>query len=715
MAFLVSPGVNVSEIDVTAGVQNVSLSSAGFAGPFQWGPALDVINVGSEQDLVQTFGKPDANTATYWFSAASFLAYSNQLKVVRAIASTALNATPEAKTATGVTATVTNGSTTVTLSAGTANAELVAGRTILINGTSRVIDSVTNATSLELTTVWATANASGATIKYYGTLIKNESDWDANYSTGISGYGMVAAKWAGELGNSLKISMCPSANAFTTDATGLSGNVVFSAGNTTVVGTGTAFNTELVIGDYITAGGVKVQVAAVANATSLTLMDAPTTNVTTTDAWTREWEYAYLFDAAPGTSAFASNRSGVTDELHLVIVDENGLFSGVPGTVLEKYAFASKASDGRDGNGVNNYYVNLLNRNSAYVWWLAHDSVTSTTNWGGTTAGTTFAADVLPLTESFVGGTSHNSTFASGTGAGALMTAYDLFENTDVYDVSLLVSGPAIVRANSSTTDTSVASHLVSLAESRKDCVVFLSPAANSVINQATNEVGLILADRTTFNSSYAFMDSGWKYTYDKYNDVYRWVPLNGDIAGLAARTDTTNDPWFSPAGLTRGVIKNVVKLAWNPKQADRDDLYKVGVNPVVAFPGQGVLLYGDKTLLTRPSAFDRINVRRLFITLEKTIARYAKSQLFEFNDEFTRAAFRNAVEPFLRDVKARRGITDYLLVCDGTNNTADVIDNNQFVGDIFVKPTRSINFIQLNFVAVRSNVAFQEIVGGVA
>ena len=715
MAFLVSPGVNVSEIDVTAGVQNVSLSSAGFAGPFQWGPALDVINVGSEQDLVQTFGKPDANTATYWFSAASFLAYSNQLKVVRAIASTALNATPEAKTATGVTATVTNGSTTVTLSAGTANAELVAGRTILINGTSRVIDSVTNATSLELTTAWATANAAGATIKYYGTLIKNESDWDANYSTGISGYGMVAAKWAGELGNSLKISMCPSANAFTTDATGLSGNVVFSAGNTTVVGTGTAFNTELVIGDYITAGGVKVQVAAVANATSLTLMDAPTTNVTTTDAWTREWEYAYLFDAAPGTSNFAADRSGVTDELHLVIVDENGLFSGVPGTVLEKYAFASKASDGRDGNGVNNYYVNLLNRNSAYVWWLAHDSVTSTTNWGGTTAGTTFAADVLPLTESFVGGVSHNSTFASGAGADALMTAYDLFENTDVYDVSLLVSGPAIVRANSSTTDTSVASHLVSLAESRKDCVVFLSPAANSVINQAANEVDLILADRTTFNSSYAFMDSGWKYTYDKYNDVYRWVPLNGDIAGLAARTDTTNDPWFSPAGLTRGVIKNVVKLAWNPKQADRDDLYKVGVNPVVAFPGQGVLLYGDKTLLTRPSAFDRINVRRLFITLEKTIARYAKSQLFEFNDEFTRAAFRNAVEPFLRDVKARRGITDYLLVCDGTNNTADVIDNNQFVGDIFVKPTRSINFIQLNFVAVRSNVAFQEIVGGVA
>ena len=296
--------------------------------------------------------------------------------------------------------------------------------------------------------------------------------------------------------------------------------------------------------------------------------------------------------------------------------------------------------------------------------------------------------------------------------SGNIETGWDLFADADSQDIGLLVTGPSIVDS----ADATLANYIINnIAEARKDCVAFVSPSSNSVVNHIGSEVDNVLADRNALPStSYAFMDSSWKYMYDKYNDVYRWVPLNGDTAGLAARTDTTNDPWFSPAGFTRGNIKNVVKLAWNPKQLDRDDLYSKGVNPVVSFPAQGVVLYGDKTLLSRPSAFDRINVRRLFIALEKTIARYAKSQLFEFNDEYTRAAFRNVVEPFLRDVKARRGVTDFLVVCDETNNTPNVIDQNQFVGDIYVKPNRSINYIQLNFVAVRSGVSFQEVIGGV-
>jgi phage tail sheath protein FI len=254
---------------------------------------------------------------------------------------------------------------------------------------------------------------------------------------------------------------------------------------------------------------------------------------------------------------------------------------------------------------------------------------------------------------------------------------------------------------------------LENIVETRKDCVALISPEYSDVVNNAGDEVADITAYRNQFNSSsYAIMDSGWKYQFDKYNNVYRWIPLNGDIAGLCARTDNDRDPWFSPAGFNRGQIKNVVKLSWYPNKTDRDELYKIGVNPVISFPGEGVILYGDKTMLTRPSAFDRINVRRLFIVLEKAIARAAKYSLFEFNDEFTRAQFVGLIEPFLRDVQGRRGIFDFRVVCDNSNNTPEVIDRNEFVGDIYIKPARSINFIQLNFIAVRTGVAFEEIVG---
>jgi phage tail sheath protein FI len=294
---------------------------------------------------------------------------------------------------------------------------------------------------------------------------------------------------------------------------------------------------------------------------------------------------------------------------------------------------------------------------------------------------------------------------ADGTiGNTEVTSAYNQFAGEDAVQLSLLISGPG---------NATIAASLISLVESRKDCMVFLSPTKTSVVNNAGAEAASILSFRAGLaSSSYAVLDSGYKYQYDKYNDVYRWVPLNGDIAGVCARTDQDRDPWYSPGGSTRGSIKNVIKLAWNPTKADRDNLYVQGINPVVTFQGEGTILFGDKTMLNRPSVFDRINVRRLFIVLETTIARAARSTMFEFNDQFTRAQFVNLVEPFLRDVKGRRGITDFRVVCDATNNTPDIVDNNQFVGDLYIKPARSINFIQLNFVAVRTGVSFEEIVG---
>ena len=282
--------------------------------------------------------------------------------------------------------------------------------------------------------------------------------------------------------------------------------------------------------------------------------------------------------------------------------------------------------------------------------------------------------------------------------------AYDLFANGDEVDVSLLLTGSA---------NSTVQGYVGNIAITRKDCIAFVSPPKTAVVNNAGSESSAVISFRDSLtSSSYAVIDSGYKYQFDKYNNVYRWVPLNGDVAGLCARTDQERDPWFSPGGLNRGVLRNVVKLAWNPTKANRDDMYVKGINPVVSFPGEGTILFGDKTMLSKPSVFDRINVRRLFIVLEKSIARAARSTMFEFNDQFTRAQFVNLVEPFLRDVQGRRGITDFRVVCDTTNNTSQVIDSNQFVGDIYIKPARSINFIQLNFVAVRTGVDFTEVVG---
>ena len=635
MAFQLSPGVNVSEIDLTTIVPSVATSIGGIAGNFNWGPVNEVVTISNEVQLVSRFGKPDTTNYEYWFSAANFLAYSNNLKIVRAA------------------------NTTSTLN--------------------------------------ATANASGI-------LIENESDYVNNHEGATNTtYGPFAARWAGALGNSLRVSICPSSQAYSANLTStdsLRANALnYLADSTTVINVQGNANAaaNLAAGDLISIdGGTSYNRVASVNATAIIVSTALTANVANSTPILRKWQYADQFGVAPGTSSYVSDKGGSRDEMHIIVVDEDGKFSGTANTVLEKYAFVSKASDAISDSGETNYYKSVINAQSQYVWWLAHQPGSS--NWGNTASGTTYTNLNNPWYSSLSAGT-------DGTiGNSEVITAYGYFANADVVDVSLLISGPG---------NATVATSLISTADSRKDLLVFLSPTKASVVNNAGNEATSILSFRNSLSStSYAVLDSGYKYQFDKYNNVYRWVPLNGDIAGTCARTDLERDPWFSPGGLNRGAIKNVIKLAYNPNKAERDNLYVQGINPVVTFQGEGTVLFGDKTMLAKPSAFDRINVRRLFIVLEKSIARAARSTLFEFNDQFTRAQFVNLVEPFLRDVQGRRGITDFRVVCDTTNNTPEVIDSNRFVGDIYIKPARSINFIQLNFVAVRTGVSFDEIVG---
>ena len=408
------------------------------------------------------------------------------------------------------------------------------------------------------------------------------------------------------------------------------------------------------------------------------------------------WDYKGEFDSAPGTSAYVEERGGQNDEMHIIVVDADGAITGTIGAVLEKFAYVSAATDAKKENGTNNHYKEVITATSKYIYWMDHTTAVN-------------AGDDTDASTTFTVGTVQTSTFGGGANGsaptkGELQAAMDLFADPEIVDINLLIAP-----VDAAVDDRDMAVHAISIANARRDIVAFISPplAANTV-----DEVLSYFATTTIPSTSYAVADSTSVKMYDKYNDVYRWVPSNGHVAGLCAYTDSVSEAWFSPAGLNRGNLLGVSKIAMNPTRTQRDDLYKARINPIVSFPGEGTVLYGDKTMLSRPSAFDRINVRRLFIILEKAIATASKYQLFELNDEFTRAQFRNMVEPFLRDVKGRRGVTDFLVVCDETNNTGQVIDTNGFVADIYIKPARSINFITLNFIATRTGVEFSEIVG---
>lgn len=670
----VSPGVVSNEIDLTTVVPSVDTTEGAIAGVFGWGPVNDPNLVTTEDELSYYYGPPTDDNFETWFSAANFLSYGNKLYVSRAAAN-AFNS--------------------------------VAGPSYTANTAST-------------------------------TLVKNRDDFLHQHDTvSANGASYYIAKYPGARGNSLRIAQCDSAAQFTSVLTGDANNAVtlsFTVGSNVatltvtnsannLIAANTVANTVLAAlstNDIIKAGNttigsqfVKVSGKSVANATNTTSVTATVnlatiytlaSNVTVTSGITRYWEFYSSVDRAPGTSSFTAARGGTGDELHVVVVDDDGLFTGTKGEILEVYPHLSRAVDALGEQGGSLFVENVINQSSPYVWY-AYDRAGS----GRTTATQSIPVTTpQPLNLLFWGGV--DSLNESTIDAGDLAKAYDVYKSAEDIDISLIIMG----KARGGVNDTQLANYVIdNITEVRQDCVSFISPRREAVVQNFYAVEEDVVAFRNGLRStSYAVLDSGYKYQYDKYNDKYRYVPLNGDIAGLCVRTDATRDAWWSPAGFNRGNIKNLVKLSFNPNKARRDILYPNGINPVVTFPGDGTVLYGDKTLLAKSSAFDRINVRRLFIVLRKAISKAAKYTLFEFNDEFTRAQFVNMVEPYLRDVMGRRGIYDFKVVCDTTNNTAQVIDSNQFVGDIYIKPARSISYITLNFVAVRTGVEFSEVVG---
>lgn len=571
MGFLVSPGVEVNEIDLTNVIPAVSTSIGGFAGHFNWGPSGELINISSEKDLQANFGTPDSAHSVSFLVAASFLKYGNFLKVSRAVPTTARNA--------------------------------------ILGNDSAAVESAP-----------------------IGNLEAFE-----NLSTDANEY--FIARCPGAYGNSLKV----------------------------VVGHNGTSNTTI------------------------------TNN----------------FDYVPSTTD-AGLAAGITgDEIHVIVIDEDGLFSGIKGTILEKFQGLSLASGAKLDTGATNYYKDVINAGSQYIFANAlSDLFTNADAAIGTGAITDAGLADSPAVAKLTDGAFEGSLALGVDGTideSEVVTALGLFADAESVDVNLLFADPMSTAADQKTVEAEV----LSIAAARKD-ILGCGSAPIDLHKSSTDAAKLtaITGNVPATTSNYFATTGSTVYVYNKYLDRYDWITTNGYLAGLCANTDDVAEPWFSPAGFNRGQILGAAKLSFNPKQADRDTLYKAAINPITNFPGQGIVLFGDKTFTQKPSAFDRINVRRLFIVLEKAIATAAKFQLFELNDEFTRAMFRNMTEPFLRDVKGRRGVTDFLVVCDETNNTGQVIDTNRFVADIYIKPARSINFITLNFVATRTGVEFSEIVG---
>lgn len=779
MPFQVSPGVNVTEIDLTTIVPAVSSTDAAIAGVFRWGPVEKRALVDSELTLVNRFAKPTNFNAETWFTCANFLSYGNRLHISRAadvtgnnvlkswdgtvshlVGELGNNALQLANSGTGNT----NGLLAGMVLVWSNSSALPVGATIATVNTTHVVMSdaptanVQDAEMVFRENIVYSAMALQSDLGYDLTdvgdhddqTVKNDDHYASMEALGhaFDSAVLFVARYPGEMGNSLRVSVCDTydqfksntnlisnghLNATSTWVSGTVGSNTLSirvapndVSNTTEVSTANTladvWMQKLSVGDLVEIGNTRIgyqflkitgigNIDGTANVYTFSVEcddEVKLSSNSKNTYLTRYWEFHNNVDIAPEQSDYVFNfgNTAANDELHIVVVDEAGKFSGSPGTVLEVYRNLSRASDAKSADGASIYYKNVINQQSQYLWW-ANDRTSAASNTAAFVASST-ATD--PLNMLMVGG---------GDGLGeadvpfsTLAFAYDQFKSGEDIDISLVLQGKA--RGEPVSHYTQLGNYIIdNICETRKDCVAFISPHYNDVVNNIYEEANDIVEFRNELrSSSYGVLDSGYKYMYDKYNDVYRWVPLNGDIAGLCVRTDMTNDPWWSPAGLNRGMIKNVVRLAFNPKKADRDTLYKAGCNPVVSTPGLGVYLFGDKTLLAKPSAFDRINVRRLFIVLEKAISTAAKYTLFEFNDDFTRAQFRNMVNPYLRDVKGRRGIYDFLVVCDSSNNPPEVIDRNEFVGDIYLKPARSINFIQLNFVAVRTGVAFSEVVG---
>jgi hypothetical protein len=739
MSFLVSPGVHVREIDLTNVVPAVATSIGAIAGAFEKGPVGSVTTITSEEQLVQTFGKPQTTSNQFetFFSATNFLQYGDNLKVVRAesaIVNAGANSGILIRDDDHYEASFQDGSGShgewAARTAGTHGNGIGVdicgsarafkqplGSLNLINGAGAIGDlsvTVDNQDATDATIAigdiisFQTASAVVATVAGAITVATKNLVVDGNSGTIVVGDRVLGAGISdGDV--VVKVATITDQQNLVLDKSIIVANdipLVFSKDT------------------QVESKGEEYEVTAISSETlTIRLLDDPAgaglqTVIPDNSLITRRWRFSDLFDEAPGTSSWSiANARGEKDEIHVAVYDTvgdiTGFAVGVVGqrtaAVIERFANMSKNPNGKTAQGSNNYYSDVIFAQSLFIYWTDHLAAGS--NWGtdiasGTDYTLVSGIDVSTLT----GGTDDYATTN-----GEIALAYDKFADTESLDINLVIGGSSSIAADTAANMDTHVTMITALCELRRDCVGFVSPyrgATVGIASSLTATKNVVDAFDLCPSSSYMVFDSGYKYMYDKYSDVYRFVPLNADIAGLCAFTDNIADSFFSPAGFNRGNIRGAIKLSYNPQKAERDQLYKKRVNPVTNFPGQGVVLFGDKTALTKPSAFDRINVRRLFLLLEKAIATAAKFQLFEFNDEFTRAQFRNLVEPFLRDIQGRRGITDFSVKCDGTNNTGEVIDRNEFIADIYIKPARAINFITLNFIAVRTGVAFSEVGG---
>lgn len=726
MAGQVSPGVVIKERDLTNARIDSTVDNVGaLAAPFERGPVNEMTNILNEKALLDTFGRPNENNAEFWFSATNFLSYGGQLQVVRVGTAALVNAVSDSATAT----LIENDTEYVVNHYDGAQGWHYAAKTAGSYGNNISVHAIDHGYDVTLgTSVALTAGAGNAAYTSSGASGKV-------YTDPAGGSSLLLIETTGNF-------PVGSANLLVkeTGATATTLNGAVASGDATITVTAA---TNIAVGEHLLlASGEIVKVTDIASAPDLgvdrgqfgtaaaaqtdgtDVFELTQADITTSMKW---WDNAKLSGtdinwntlvSRPGTSQYAANFGSKYDELSIVVLDSTGKISGTKNTVLEKFQNLSKSADAQTSEGGDNYYASVLRFASNYLYFGKHDSTNVTASYAGYTTGVWGSGIQDGRNYTMLGYQSY--TLAGGVDgynvdAGDLTAGYDYFSDTEAINLDYILAGPLLATRVDSIT---VAQKCINIASSRKDCMAFVSPykaavigtLAASVEQQRDNVIDFF--DGVGSPTSYAVFDSGWKYIYDRFNDTYRYVPCNGDVAGLCVETGSDLDPWFSPAGFTRGVLRGVIKLAYTPAKSDRDKLYQARINPISTFPGRGTVLYGDKTALSTPSAFDRINVRRLFLTVERQVENLGKNVLFDLNDEITRSSFANAVGGFLREVQARRGITDYLVVCDETNNTGDVIDRNEFVAEIYLKPSRSINFITITFVATRSGISFDEIVG---
>ena len=653
---LLSPGVEIQERDLTIGsIETVEVNVGAVAGAFAKGPVLTPVRISSESQLIETFGEPtDANAETWW-TAASFLSYGGVLDVVRASTSGQLSASDDAVTSPYTLSIPTKEVYEATYFDAAANPFKWAARDVGAEANAIRVAVIDKGADVSLTLDGALATTT------VGTQIANTAGTKSGY----------IYAWDG-------------------------------SGNTVSIITSDTWTTA----DIVENGVTDLNVTSVSS-----WYDQQ--NVFTGLSWN-------AIAPRPGTSPYVAARGGSSDEFHIAVWDATGAITGAPNTLLEKFTYVSKANNAKTTQGAVNYYPQVVLDRSNYVYWGAHETAVYDVSanqaaTGGNIAGTSNAGSDSTTTFDLFGAptsyTFQKGAESLGATSGEILTALQEFADTETVQIDYLIAGPG--DSSSKTNSQSIASSVLTIAAGRKDCVAFISPFRGDVVgvtSSATQTNNVVDFFSNLASTSFGVFDNTWKYIYDRFADKYRYVPVCGDVAGLCAATTANGLPWFSPAGLNRGAIRNAVKLAYSPTKSERDKLYQNRINPVTSLPGQGILLFGDKTALASPSAFDRINVRRLFNVIEKTIGNAAKGVLFELNDEFTRNNFKNVVEPYLRGIQAERGITDFLVVCDETNNTGAVIDANEFKADFYIKPARSINFITLTFIATRTGVSFEEV-----